>query len=329
MGWFPNNNHPRDKATYDFHLTAPQRLQHAIGNGELASKVVNGDGRRPGTGASTTRWRATCRRRRSGVFDDTRLRPARRRSTAAGQPLKFYDFIESAHPGHRPDGQQRTRHARAARTRSSSSSPTRSAAVPVRLARRRRCTRSPAELRARGADEVALRRRLDQPRHARARDRAPVVRRQRRPGNWRELWFNEGWATWWAWYWGNKQNGSADDRRAAVQRGLQPDDQRGPLEQRRRGDPRTRRRCSSPRSRSTPAPARCSRATARSSATRRSSRSSRRLIDEHATGTITTPSSSRSPSGSRASTAGFTGSNLTKLDDVLPAVALRHRPSRR
>ena len=23
MGWFPNNNHPRDKATYDFHLTVP------------------------------------------------------------------------------------------------------------------------------------------------------------------------------------------------------------------------------------------------------------------------------------------------------------------
>ena len=23
MGWFPNNNPPDDKATYDFHLTAP------------------------------------------------------------------------------------------------------------------------------------------------------------------------------------------------------------------------------------------------------------------------------------------------------------------
>ena len=42
MGWFPNNNHPRDKATYDFHLTAPNAYD-AIGNGELASKVVNGD----------------------------------------------------------------------------------------------------------------------------------------------------------------------------------------------------------------------------------------------------------------------------------------------
>ena len=64
MRWFPNNNHPRDKATYDFHLTAPNAY-NTIGNGELASKVVNGDGR-PGTGASTTRWPAISRRRRSG-----------------------------------------------------------------------------------------------------------------------------------------------------------------------------------------------------------------------------------------------------------------------
>ena len=42
MGWFPNNNHPLDKATYDFHLTVPS-THVALGNGELASKVVNGD----------------------------------------------------------------------------------------------------------------------------------------------------------------------------------------------------------------------------------------------------------------------------------------------
>ena len=29
------------------------------------------------------------------------------------------------------------------------------------------------------------------------------------PASWREIWFNEGWATWWATYWSNKQNGSA------------------------------------------------------------------------------------------------------------------------
>ena len=29
------------------------------------------------------------------------------------------------------------------------------------------------------------------------------------PATWREIWFNEGWATWWSTWWSNKQNGSA------------------------------------------------------------------------------------------------------------------------
>src|SRR5262249_13231993 len=28
------------------------------------------------------------------------------------------------------------------------------------------------------------------------------------PATWREVWFNEGWATWWEWYWDNQQNGN-------------------------------------------------------------------------------------------------------------------------
>lgn len=26
------------------------------------------------------------------------------------------------------------------------------------------------------------------------------------PATWREIWFNEGWAQWWEWYWNNKEN---------------------------------------------------------------------------------------------------------------------------
>src|SRR4051794_36762718 len=43
MTWFPNNNHPADKATYDFHITVPA-THTALGNGELVSKVANPDG---------------------------------------------------------------------------------------------------------------------------------------------------------------------------------------------------------------------------------------------------------------------------------------------
>jgi hypothetical protein len=48
MSWFPNNNHPTDKATYDFTTTVPTG-KTALGNGELVSKVDNGDG--------TTTWK--------------------------------------------------------------------------------------------------------------------------------------------------------------------------------------------------------------------------------------------------------------------------------
>ena len=47
MSWFPNNNHPLDKALYDFHITVPT-THVALGNGELASKVDNPNG--------TTTW---------------------------------------------------------------------------------------------------------------------------------------------------------------------------------------------------------------------------------------------------------------------------------
>ncbi|MFE9412588.1 M1 family metallopeptidase [Streptomyces sp. NPDC006704] len=41
MAWFPSNNHPSDKATYDIKVTVPDGLR-AVSNGELASTVHNG-----------------------------------------------------------------------------------------------------------------------------------------------------------------------------------------------------------------------------------------------------------------------------------------------
>ncbi|MYW67929.1 M1 family peptidase [Streptomyces sp. SID8379] len=50
MAWFPGNHHPSDKATYDITLTVPQGLQ-AVSNGELTSERTTSDGRR-----TTTVW---------------------------------------------------------------------------------------------------------------------------------------------------------------------------------------------------------------------------------------------------------------------------------
>ena len=46
--WFPVNDHPTDKATYDISITVPSAYQ-ALSNGVLASKTVNGAAP-PGTG---------------------------------------------------------------------------------------------------------------------------------------------------------------------------------------------------------------------------------------------------------------------------------------
>lgn len=43
MTWLPSNNHPTDKAAYDFHITVPTG-KIALGNGELVSYVDNGNG---------------------------------------------------------------------------------------------------------------------------------------------------------------------------------------------------------------------------------------------------------------------------------------------
>lgn len=48
QGWFPGNNHPSDKASFETRITAPAG-KPAIGIGELASRTVNGDGTRTWT----------------------------------------------------------------------------------------------------------------------------------------------------------------------------------------------------------------------------------------------------------------------------------------
>ncbi|MFJ9245362.1 M1 family metallopeptidase [Streptomyces sp. NPDC101776] len=50
MAWFPSDNHPSDKATYAITITVPKGLQ-AVSNGELSSETTTGDGR------TTTTWR--------------------------------------------------------------------------------------------------------------------------------------------------------------------------------------------------------------------------------------------------------------------------------
>ncbi|HWK28619.1 MAG TPA: M1 family metallopeptidase [Solirubrobacter sp.] len=93
MTWFPNNNHPADKATYDFHITVPA-THTALGNGELASKVDNGDGTvtwnwHDGYPTATYLTTATV-----GVFDFSEATGATARGFS-GNPLLLYNAWES------------------------------------------------------------------------------------------------------------------------------------------------------------------------------------------------------------------------------------------
>jgi aminopeptidase N len=208
MGWFPNNNHPTDKATYDFHLTVPD-THTALGNGELVSKVDN-DGP-----TSTWNWRLTVpmttylSTSTVGLFDyRTWTAPATPGAVGRnGQPLQFYDAIESA------------------------LSPTQMATAITAADRQDDVvkfiadeTGAPYPFDSHGvvlhrnnlgyALEVQTKSHFSSLNSLNSSTLAHEIAHQWFGNHvtidkWSDLWFNEGWATWWATYWNNKQNGNS------------------------------------------------------------------------------------------------------------------------
>jgi aminopeptidase N len=98
MAWYPNNNHPRDKALYDWHITAPSDFSTA-GNGELVgdAPVDNGDGTKTWNWKLTYPMASYLSTASFGRYDYSQYVGATAKG-ATGAPLKFYDFIESALP---------------------------------------------------------------------------------------------------------------------------------------------------------------------------------------------------------------------------------------
>jgi aminopeptidase N len=203
MGWFPNNNTPSDKATFDFHITVPT-THTALGNGELVSRVDNGDGTTTwnwhmGFPMSTYLSTATV-----GLFDYTNTTSAATVG-ASGNPLEIYNAVESAlSPAQKTTAaalinrQEAMINYIAAQT--GVSYPFDSTGVvlfraslgyllEVQTKIHLSFEPVPAEWL---AHEVA---------HQWYGDFIG-------PATWREVWFNEGWATWWEWYWDNQQNGN-------------------------------------------------------------------------------------------------------------------------
>jgi aminopeptidase N len=207
MAWYPNNNHPRDKATYDYHLTVPDAYSTA-GNGELV-------GGRPVQNANNTKtwnWKLTypmssyLSTASVGLFDYSGELLGATATGATGAPLKLYSFIESALPATGTGTVNKANNVmQAARQDEIVKYVADTIGAPYPFDSHGVVAhRSPAgyalESQTKshfGSGGISIGTLAHEIVHQWFGDSVG-------PASWREIWFNEGWATWWQ----NKRNGN-------------------------------------------------------------------------------------------------------------------------
>jgi aminopeptidase N len=92
QGWFPSNNYPTDKATFDTKITVPQ-AKTALGIGELAERVDHGDG------TSTWHWTEddpTATYLTTATVGDFNYRVDEMVESSTGRTLPLYNAIDSS-----------------------------------------------------------------------------------------------------------------------------------------------------------------------------------------------------------------------------------------
>jgi hypothetical protein len=207
MSWFPNNNHPTDKALYDFTTTVPTG-KTALGNGELVSKTDNGDG--------TTTWKwhmgypmATYLSTTTiGDFDLTQTTGATAQK-ASGGPLEIYNAIDSSYSQTIKNNNATTLNRTDAIVDymaglygpypfdSAGSVVDRISGVGYVLE-----VQTKIHFPSSGNNGVSINTLAHELAHQWFGNTVGIK-------TWNDLWLNEGWATWSQWNWSNKQNGSA------------------------------------------------------------------------------------------------------------------------
>ncbi|MDA0171186.1 M1 family metallopeptidase [Solirubrobacter taibaiensis] len=215
MGWLPSNNHPADKATYDYHVTVPA-THVSIANGEL-SGPLGADGKPPVSADGQTRtWNWSLKFPMAtylttatvGLFDYTKWdSPASVGALGkSGRALELYDAHSSIYS--------------AAQKASAKTAAERQDDI-IKFISDALGRPYPFDSHGTVAADAQLFYALESQTksHFSSGSANPISHSTLAheiahqwfgdaigPATWDELWFNEGWATWWAWYWGNKQN---------------------------------------------------------------------------------------------------------------------------
>lgn len=201
QGWFPNNNHPSDKATFTTAIEVPS-THVALGIGELASRESLPGGRERWTWVEDDPTATYLTTATVGEFDYTE---STMQETGAGRTLPVYTAIDSDASG--------LGSINAALARSEGmvnflagaygSYPFDSGGAIVDIVPTLGYALEVQTKPAFATPSVPVSTLLHEWAHQWFGDAVS-------PASWLEIWFNEGWAAWSEWYWGFEENGETN-----------------------------------------------------------------------------------------------------------------------
>jgi aminopeptidase N len=209
QSWFPSNNYPTDKATFDTRITVPEG-KTALGVGELVSNTDNGDG--------TTTWRwteddPTATYLTTATVGDFDYDETTMHESSTGRTLPVYNAIDSSATA----AQKAAIQASLDRAESQvnflselygpypfdSTGAVADRAAGVGYALEVQTKPHYAGAFTSGNPSINIGTQLHELAHQWVGNSVTLA-------SWSDIWFNEGWANWSNWYWQYRENGGTD-----------------------------------------------------------------------------------------------------------------------